>query len=368
MDAKAILEYQWPYLLSFFPAHPELEASAYQTGALRRRRAVDSASPLLRLALAYGFCGLSLRQTAAWAETIGFASLSDVALLKRLRGAADWMGFLLASKLAERAGTPPAAAPCSRVRLVDATVVSRPGSTGTDWRVHLGYNLSALAIDSVELTDFRGGETLTRFRFQPGELVLGDRGYAHRAGLHAVRHAGADFIVRMGWQNLPLADSQNGRFDLFAALRSLPEAEPGSFVVMLPGQSAATPALPLRLVALRKSEAAAQQAREKLLRDRRKKGGLPDPRSLEAAGYIFLLTSVPATRLGDNQVLDWYRFRWQIEMAFKRLKGLLQLGLLPAKDTQLARTIIYSKLLAALLLDDFTERFLSFSPWGYRLR
>ena len=55
-------------------------------------------------------------------------------------------------------------------------------------------------------------------------------------------------------------------------------------------------------------------------------------------------------------------------MAFKRLKGLLQLGLLPAKDTQLARTIIYSKLLAALLLDDFTERFLSFSPWGYRLR
>ena len=95
--------------------------------------------------------------------------------------------------------------------------VSRPGSTGTDWRVHLGYNLSALAIDSVELTDFRGGETLTRFRFQPGELVLGDRGYAHRAGLHAVRHAGADFIVRMGWQNLPLADSETA-----ASISSLP--------------------------------------------------------------------------------------------------------------------------------------------------
>jgi len=52
-----------------------------------RLREVDSASTLLRLALAYGFCQMSLRQTAAWAEAAGIARISDVALLKRLQKA-----------------------------------------------------------------------------------------------------------------------------------------------------------------------------------------------------------------------------------------------------------------------------------------
>ena len=95
MDSKIILEYQWPYLLSFLPAEEELDRSAKETGALTRKRQVPSASVLLRLALAYGFCGLTLRQTAAWAEVAGVASLSDVALLKRLRASSDWLGLLL---------------------------------------------------------------------------------------------------------------------------------------------------------------------------------------------------------------------------------------------------------------------------------
>ena len=67
-------------------------------------------------------------------------------------------------------------------------------------------------------------------------------------------------------------------------------------------------------------------------------------------------------------MLELYRFRWQIELAFKRMKGLLELGSLPAKDPDLARTIVRSKLLAALLLEDFTRSFLAISPWGYPLR
>ncbi len=75
-----MLEYQWPYLLSFLPPEDELERTARQTGASRPKRRVGSASSLLRLAFVYGFCGLTLRQTAAWAEVVNVASLSDVAL------------------------------------------------------------------------------------------------------------------------------------------------------------------------------------------------------------------------------------------------------------------------------------------------
>ena len=67
-------------------------------------------------------------------------------------------------------------------------------------------------------------------------------------------------------------------------------------------------------------------------------------------------------------IRDSYRFRWQVELVFKRMKSLLDLDGLPAKDENLASTFIYSKVLAALLLDDFTQAFVSFSPWGFVIK
>jgi len=84
MDEREAFDFQWPYLASFIGSPEEIEASAVRTGALRRRRGVKSADALLRLAMTYGFCGLSLRQTAAYAQSLGFASISDVALLTRI--------------------------------------------------------------------------------------------------------------------------------------------------------------------------------------------------------------------------------------------------------------------------------------------
>ena len=369
MSPKTVLEYQWPYLLSFFPPLKALELSAVEFGAIRRKRAVDSADSLLRLALAYGFCGLSLRQTAAWAEAAGIASLSNVALLKRLRNAAPWLGHLLAIKLAERASPPRLRhAHPLRLRLVDATSLSHPGSNGTDWRVHLSFHLQKFAIDDIELSDRSGGETLTRFRFTPGDLVLADRGYSHRRGLYAVHRSGAHLIVRLNWQNLPMQHLNGDPFHVFSVLRGLPEAVESSVEARtLPDRRLGVPAVPVRFVAVRKTETAAEASRKKLQTDASRKGHAVDPRALEGAGYLFVVTTASAEQLTARQVLELYRFRWQIELAFKRMKGLLELGALPAKDPDLARTIVRSKLLAALVLEDFTQGFLAISPWGYQL-
>jgi len=66
MDTQELFEHEWPFLLSYLPRGVDLDEAAFQTGAILRRREVGSGSTLLRLAMAYGFCGLSLRQTAAW--------------------------------------------------------------------------------------------------------------------------------------------------------------------------------------------------------------------------------------------------------------------------------------------------------------
>lgn len=367
MSGRELLENQWPYLLSFLPPGLDLERTARETGALARRRNVSDASVLLRLALAYGFCGLSLRQVAAWAQAQQIASLSNVALLKRLRASHTWLGMILGAKLAESAPPPPDNCRQLRLRLVDATTISAPGSEGTDWRLHVGFDLRRLAIDHIELTDASGGETLTRFTFGPGELVIGDRGYAHRRGIASVMATGAYFLVRLNWQNVPLQHADGSPFDLLAALRSLPDATALEFAVQTaPSPRDALPVVPGRLIALRKSEAAAAAARRKVLRERSRQGRSVDPRSLEAAGYVFVLTSLPSDMLDATAVLQLYRFRWQIELAFKRLKSLVHLDALPAGDPGLARTFIYAKLIAALMLDDFTDRFLAISPWGYR--
>lgn len=367
MKPTEIIEYQWPYLMSFLDVDEPLDESAKKYGALIRKRRIDSADKLLRLALVYGFCGLSLRQAAAWAEASDVASLSDVALMKRLRKASDWLGHLVATKLAKRSSL--ASKYPLRLQLVDASTVSAPGNTSTDWKIHLGFDLGSMAINQVKLTDFRGGESLKRFRFSPGDVVVADRGYSRRGELATVIRQGSDFIIRLNWANVPMMDESGKRFDLLNALRGIPEAAVNDFILRVkPDPAHDVPALPVRVVAVRKSEAAAAESRKKILKIAARRQRAVDPRSLEFAAYVLVITSLDSDTLPSEDVLEIYRFRWQIELVFKRLKSLLDLNGLPAKDPSLASTFIYSKILAALLLDDLTQAFISFSPWGFDIQ
>ena len=55
-----------------------------------------------------------------------------------------------------------------RVRAVDATAITEPGSTGTDWRIHYAINLANLQCDFFQLTDVKGGEAWRRFPVMKG--------------------------------------------------------------------------------------------------------------------------------------------------------------------------------------------------------
>ena len=58
---------------------------------------------LLRLVLAYCLGQWSLRSTAAWAAAAGFADISNVGLLYRLRRCGDWLALLVGHVLANHA-------------------------------------------------------------------------------------------------------------------------------------------------------------------------------------------------------------------------------------------------------------------------
>ncbi len=74
-----------------------------------------------------------------------------------------------------------------------------------------------------------------------------------------------------------------------------------------------------------------------------------------------VLTSLPET-VPAAELLDACRLRWQVELAFKRLKSLLGLDRLPAKNRDLARSWLLAHLILARLIDDTRQEFLDATP------
>jgi len=127
----------WPVLVSFLPGGWREQAK--ETGALTRARGISGPDQLLRILLIHLASGYSLAETVTRARTSGLGDMTAVALFKRLRASEHWLQWL-ARELGKARGwdLPPGDRRC---RAVDATVVSEPGSTGTDWRLH--YSLKA---------------------------------------------------------------------------------------------------------------------------------------------------------------------------------------------------------------------------------
>jgi hypothetical protein len=273
----------WPEVSAYFPAGFNLEATARSRGAFTRAREIKNAETLLRLALAYGGLGMSLRETCAWAEAGGIVvSLSDPSLLERLCKAAPWLGDIVAALVAEQAKVPAGRWAGYRLRALDGTSICEPGADRTTWRLHVGYDLATGQVDQLELTDGHGAENLQRLTYRPGEIVLGDRCYARPRDLRPVLDAGADFIVRTGWNSLRLLQASGEPFDLFAALAAQAGQESEVEVRVHEGVEVPPEPLMLRLVIRRKDPEQAEAEQKRLLKDARKRGKQPDPRSLEA--------------------------------------------------------------------------------------
>lgn len=359
-----ILAEEWGVITRFLP--DGWQELARSTGALRRARQVRSADVLLRLAFLYAASGLSLQQAAARATTAGLARISSVGLMKRMRSAGPWLRAVAEGVFAESARMPsldtvPAG---RRLRIVDATHVRVSGSSGTDWRLHYVLRLHTLMCDFAEVTDARGGETYTRVPVDPGDIILGDRGYCHREGVAHVLERGGDVVVRLNANSFPLLDAEGKPLDLLEAMRSIEGHAPKEWAVRFRAHRREYTA---RLCAVRKSASAAELSKERLLKAARKKGKTVQEQTLELAEYIFVLATPGLDELTAAQVLELYRVRWQVELGFKRLKSLLDAGSAPNRDPEAVRSWIYAKLLAVLLIERLGEESRLFSPWGFPL-
>lgn len=360
-----VADQNWDFLLGLLPA--DWKEMAHSTGAVTRLRGFKTEDQLLRALLLHVALGCSLRDTVVVAKAAGWLDLSDVALLKKLRQAELWLRALCVGLLRDSELALPEASPL-RMRLIDATHVKEPGQTGSQWRMHFSLRVPEWTCDHFEVTSSEGagtGESLRHFAVRPKDCLIADRGYAHAAGIEHVQRKGGYFIVRHNVQSLPLENEGGNVVDVLDWLRGL--SQPGAigsctaYVRMDPKVRVA-----VRLCAVRKSPEAIVASERKLRRRAQKNGETLRPETLEYAQWVIVITNVPAELLSDAQILEWYRVRWQIELAFKRLKSLAGFGHLPKFDAQSSRAWLYGKLLVALLTEKMQRYAKAFSPWGGR--
>ena len=355
-----VADEDWAVVAALLPAGWREQAKA--TGALVRNRNFSGAHTLLRVLMIHLVDGCSLRETAVRATQGGLARVSDVALLKRLRACGEWFRWIAGGLMRQYVSPQPQVLfPGVRVRLIDGSSVSEPGATGSSWRLHYSVCLPALQCDEVHVTEPAIGESFKRFAVAPCDLLVGDRAYATRAGIRHVVDSGGHVLVRLNLDNVPLEEEDATRFDILAKLRTLGPASMGDWPVWLSHPQGRIAA---RLCGIRKSAQAAERAREKLLREGARKRRSIKPETLEAAGYLFVLTTLPA-HFTTSTILELYRGRWQIELVFKRLKSLVGIGHLKKSDVQGAKAWLQGKLLVAFLIEALNSAGERFFPWGY---
>jgi hypothetical protein len=246
-----------------------------------------------------------------------------------------------------------------RLRVIDGSAISGPGSAGTDWRVHLDYDPVAQRLTAIEVTDAHGGESLTRYAFAPDDIALADRGYCRAREIAHVLDQDADVVVRLNTGAAPLcaAARDDAPLDLAAWLAATPPGTPTErpvWITVPAGAGRDARRLPVRLIACRLPAIASVAARRRMRQQARKHGRVPTELSLQAAGFVLLLTSLGPQQWPPADVLALYRFRWQIELVFKRWKGLLGLAHLRTRDDTLARVCLLARLLVALVIDHWS--------------
>jgi hypothetical protein len=111
------------------------------------------------------------------------------------------------------------------VKIVDATVITGPGSTGTDWRAHVSLDPDTGRIISCELTDAQGGEGFSRYHLKKGEIVLGDRGYARARGIFSVVSSGGHVLVRVSPGSMRICDDSGRIMSLTSYAQNIGEGE-----------------------------------------------------------------------------------------------------------------------------------------------
>ena len=313
------------------------EQACFEKKAITRKRTIKNPLDLLRLILFYLSGNKSLIDVSQFALISGISKISDVGFMKRFIKCKDWIIWLIQ-------------------HILPNPVIQYKK---TEWL----KPYQVLTIDASDIVEKGAtGESLKNFTLATGCLVIADRAYGTIKSIEHCLASGGDFIIQIKNKAFNIYDA-GGRKLVFADwLRTVGETAEGWNAYV---RNSEKKLVPLRICACKKTKAEIAAEKKRIKKMESKKQMKLSNETLFTHNYMFVITSLPA-EISAVEILFCYRLRWQVELVFKRLKSLLQLGSIPTKTEEAGEVWINGKILLSLL----TEKYLGdidFSPsWNIR--
>ena len=329
---------------------PEYWAMAIEFKAFCRARKIKTPAQLLQVVMSYCGLDLVLRETAG-TFTLLEESISDTAIHKRLKACVPWIKALLSQMMGSAAEL--LVAGNLRWVVIDGSTVQGPGASETWYRLHIAIDLVKGQLIHVEVTDKHQGEHLDHYPLQEGDVALIDRGYNQPATLVRQGKKGVCVVLRYNPHSMNVYDERCQKVVWSETLRSCSEDELCVPVrVMYEGEY-----IDAWVHAVRLPPEQAAGARCRVRAAARKKGRTPQAKTLQMAEWILVLTTISPEILSTPAIAALYRVRWQVELAIKRLKSVLDIDRLRAReDSQLSELYLHGKLLYAWVIEKRARR------------
>ena len=335
-DLQEVFERWNKKILPFLPNC--LDELARQTGAIQRKRGIDSAIDLLKILFLYACSNISFRLLAAASCALGICNISDTALRKHFTKSANFLHEILNSMLSSFLPKADISVfgKIKNVLLVDASVVRQDGKNQEQQRIHTCYSLNKNRMCEVKVTDKHTAESLTHFSFKKDDLVIADAGYGTAHNYIYAQEQQADVILRITPKNFCLYDVDGNKISLIEKLKEA-EKKHAEIMDIFGFCKYKTKTAFVRVIAKKLPKEEAEKARKRKKNTASRKQNQITEDTLFCAGWIVVITSLGIEYCGE-EILYLYRSRWQVELLFKRFKQNFSITTLKAGSTSYAET------------------------------
>jgi hypothetical protein len=172
--------------------------------------------------------------------------------------------------------------------------------------------------------------------------------------------SGANFILRLRYNAFKLYDKDGNEISLLNSLSDVTSGKAKDIEVYV--KLSALGLTKMRICAVKIPDDKLEKVERRNKRKDSKKCKTTSKEAKVMSKYVVVITALPS-RITANDIISLYRFRWQIEIYFKRLKSIIDFGNIPLRREDSIYTWLNGKLMLSLLIEKMIAD-IPFSPCG----